>query len=74
MEFSSARHVAATLAAAEPGGLPFYAQQAGEVALFEHAFHQRLPLLIKGPTGCGKTRFVEYMAYRLGKPTWSAGT
>jgi nitric oxide reductase NorQ protein len=68
MEFSSARHVAATLAAAEPGGLPFYAQQAGEVALFEHAFHQRLPLLIKGPTGCGKTRFVEHMAARLGRP------
>jgi nitric oxide reductase NorQ protein len=68
MEFSSARHVAATLAVTEPGGLPFYAAQAGEVALFEHAFHQRLPLLIKGPTGCGKTRFVEHMAARLGRP------
>ncbi len=47
---------------------PFYAQQAGEVALFEHAFKQRLPVLIKGPTGCGKTRFVEHMAARLGRP------
>ncbi|MCI4441683.1 CbbQ/NirQ/NorQ/GpvN family protein [Tibeticola sp.] len=48
--------------------VPFYAQQAGEVALFEHAFRQRLPVLIKGPTGCGKTRFVEHMAARLGRP------
>ncbi|HJV67626.1 CbbQ/NirQ/NorQ/GpvN family protein [Ideonella sp.] len=47
---------------------PFYAEQANEVALFEHAWKQRLPLLIKGPTGCGKTRFVEYMAARLGRP------
>ena len=44
---------------------PFYAEQAGEVALFEHAFRQQLPVLIKGPTGCGKTRFVEHMAARL---------
>ncbi len=48
--------------------LPFYAAQAGEVALFEHAFAQRLPVLIKGPTGCGKTRFVEHMAARLARP------
>lgn len=47
---------------------PYYAEQAGEVALFEHAWRQRLPLLIKGPTGCGKTRFVEHMAARLGRP------
>lgn len=47
---------------------PFYAAQAGEVTLFEHAFAQRLPVLIKGPTGCGKTRFVEHMAARLGRP------
>ena len=46
----------------------FYAPQAGEVTLFEHAFAQRLPVLIKGPTGCGKTRFVEHMAARLGRP------
>jgi nitric oxide reductase NorQ protein len=50
------------------GGLPFYAEQAGECALFAHAHRQRLPLLIKGPTGCGKTRFVEHMAARLGRP------
>ncbi|WP_144733316.1 CbbQ/NirQ/NorQ/GpvN family protein [Extensimonas perlucida] len=47
---------------------PLYVEQAGEVALFEHAFRQRLPVLIKGPTGCGKTRFVEHMAARLGRP------
>lgn len=47
---------------------PYYAEQGGESALFEHAFRQRLPVLIKGPTGCGKTRFVEHMAARLGRP------
>lgn len=47
---------------------PFYAAQGGECALFSHCFDQQLPLLIKGPTGCGKTRFVEHMAARLGRP------
>jgi nitric oxide reductase NorQ protein len=47
---------------------PFYAAQANEIALFEHAWRQQLPLLVKGPTGCGKTRFVEHMAARLGRP------
>lgn len=45
----------------------FYRPQGGEIALFEHAFHNRLPVMIKGPTGCGKTRFVRYMAERLGR-------
>lgn len=48
--------------------IPFYAEQAGECNLFEHAWKRQLPLLIKGPTGCGKTRFVEHMAARLGRP------
>lgn len=48
--------------------MPFYAEQAHECTLFEHAWRQRLPLLLKGPTGCGKTRFVEHMAARLGRP------
>ena len=48
--------------------LPYYAEQKSECALFETAWRQRLPLLIKGPTGCGKTRFVEHMAQRLGRP------
>jgi nitric oxide reductase NorQ protein len=45
----------------------FYRPQGQEVALFEHAFRNRLPVMIKGPTGCGKTRFVRYMAERLGR-------
>ncbi|BAZ92879.1 denitrification regulatory protein NirQ [Thiohalobacter sp. COW1] len=52
-------------------GLPFYLPQGNEVALFEHAYRHRLPMLIKGPTGCGKTRFVHYMAARLGRPVYT---
>lgn len=48
--------------------VPFYAPQGGECDLFERAWKKQLPLLIKGPTGCGKTRFVEHMAARLGRP------
>lgn len=48
--------------------LPFYRPIAEEVPLFEHCFAQRLPLMLKGPTGCGKTRFVEHMAARLERP------
>jgi len=59
MEMASARRLAA---------VPYYAAQGDECALFEHAAAQRLPLLIKGPTGCGKTRLVEHMAARLGRP------
>jgi nitric oxide reductase NorQ protein len=51
-----------------PTAAPYYAAQGGERALFERAWRMRLPLLIKGPTGCGKTRFVEHMAHRLGRP------
>ena len=49
----------------------FYRPQGNEVALFEHAFRNRLPVMIKGPTGCGKTRFVRYMAERLGRPLFT---
>ena len=48
--------------------LPYYAAQGDECALFEQAFEARLPLLLKGPTGCGKTRLVEHMAVRLQRP------
>jgi len=51
--------------------LPYYRVVAGEVDLFEHAFDNQLPLLIKGPTGCGKTRFVQHMAARLGRPLYT---
>ena len=47
---------------------PFYLPQGGEVELFEAAYREKIPVLLKGPTGCGKTRFVEYMAYRLSRP------
>lgn len=46
----------------------FYLPQGDEVALFEQAARQQLPLMLKGPTGCGKTRLVQYMAARLGRP------
>lgn len=51
-----------------PTEIPFYRPVAGEVQLFEHCYAQQLPLMLKGPTGCGKTRFVEFMAARLGRP------
>jgi nitric oxide reductase NorQ protein len=47
---------------------PYYLPIGDEIALFEAAYEQRVPVLLKGPTGCGKTRFVEYMAHRLGRP------
>ena len=47
---------------------PYYLENAGEVALFEQCHHRQLAVMLKGPTGCGKTRFVEYMAWRLRRP------
>ncbi len=47
--------------------LPFYLPTGREVELCEKAHHSQLPLMLKGPTGCGKTRFVEHMAARLGR-------
>ncbi len=47
---------------------PFYAAQKNEVELYTAAYNARLPIMVKGPTGCGKSRFIEYMAYKLGKP------
>ncbi len=47
---------------------PYYLPISDEVQLFETAFSQKIPVLLKGPTGCGKTRFVEYMAFRTGRP------
>ncbi len=46
---------------------PYYVPVGDEVELFEAAYAQKIPVLFKGPTGCGKTRFVEYMSYRLGQ-------
>ena len=50
---------------------PFYLPIKDEIELFEAAYEQKLPVLLKGPTGCGKTRFVEYMSWRLGRPASS---
>ncbi|ADE11363.1 CbbQ/NirQ/NorQ/GpvN family protein [Sideroxydans lithotrophicus] len=51
--------------------LPFYRPHGNEIELFEHAYRKQLPLLIKGPTGCGKTRFVSYMAEKIGLPLFT---
>ena len=51
--------------------LPFYLPQGREEAVFEHAWRERLPVMLKGPTGCGKTRFIEHMAARLGRPLFT---
>jgi nitric oxide reductase NorQ protein len=47
---------------------PYYEPQGNEVAIFEAAYKKRLPIMLKGPTGCGKTRFLEHMAFQLGRP------
>jgi len=50
---------------------PFYLPVGGEVALFEAAWRRGLPVMLKGPTGCGKTRLVEYIADRVGVPLFT---
>jgi nitric oxide reductase NorQ protein len=47
---------------------PFYLSRNNEIEVFEAAYAARLPVMLKGPTGCGKTRFVEHMAFRLERP------
>ena len=47
--------------------MPFYVPIKDEVEVFERAWAEQIPLLLKGPTGCGKTRFVEFMTYSLGQ-------
>lgn len=66
MDRSNVRALAPEWAA--PTQEPYYQATADEVALFEAAWCRRLPVLLKGPTGCGKTRFVEHMAWRLKRP------
>ncbi|MEG3639076.1 CbbQ/NirQ/NorQ/GpvN family protein [Magnetococcus sp. PR-3] len=51
--------------------LPHYQPVANEVELFEYAYGHKLPLLIKGPTGCGKTRFIRHMAAKLQRPLFT---
>ena len=50
---------------------PMYVPVNDEVAIFTAAFDRHLPVMLKGPTGCGKTRFVEAMAYKLGRPLYT---
>jgi nitric oxide reductase NorQ protein len=52
---------------------PFYLPVQDEVKLFEIAYESKLPLMLKGPTGCGKTRFLSYMAYKQGLPLITVG-
>ena len=47
---------------------PYYEPIADEIAVFAAAYRNQLPVLLKGPTGCGKTRFIEYMAWHLKRP------
>jgi len=47
---------------------PYYEPIGNEIEVFEAAYRNQLPVLLKGPTGCGKTRFMEHMAWRLGRP------
>ena len=47
---------------------PYYEPQGNEIAIFEAAYRKRLPVMLKGPTGCGKTRFLEHVAYQLKRP------
>jgi nitric oxide reductase NorQ protein len=51
-----------------PAEEPFYLPAGREVSVFEACHARRLPVMLKGPTGCGKTRFVEHMAWRLRRP------
>ena len=44
---------------------PYYEAVGDEITVFEAAYQQKLPILLKGPTGCGKTRFMEHMAWRV---------
>jgi ATP-dependent protease Clp ATPase subunit len=52
---------------------PYYLPVKQEVELFEAAYAARLPVMLKGPPGCGKTRFVEYMAYKMNRPLITTG-
>src|SRR5690606_37935186 len=51
--------------------IPYYVPAGNECTLFAHAHRNRLPVLLKGPTGCGRTRFVAHMAAELGLPLFT---
>ncbi len=60
-----------TTAPSVPQAAPFYCETGNECTVFAAAYELNLPLLLKGPTGCGKTRFVAHMAARLGLPLYT---
>lgn len=62
------KEIAAQTAARMIEREPYYEAIGGEIDLFEAAYATQIPVLLKGPTGCGKTRFMEYMAWRLKRP------
>ncbi|MDD1780694.1 CbbQ/NirQ/NorQ/GpvN family protein [Enterovibrio sp. ZSDZ35] len=47
---------------------PYYQEAGDEISLYKAAYDSRIPMMLKGPTGCGKTRFIEHMAWRLARP------
>ncbi|MEQ1716150.1 MAG: CbbQ/NirQ/NorQ/GpvN family protein [Hyphomicrobium sp.] len=55
----------------EGANAPFYLPQGDECDIFNVAYRNQMPLLLKGPTGCGKTRFVAHMAAKLGRPLYT---
>ncbi len=55
----------------EGAAAPFYLPQGDECEVFKAAYRNRMPLLLKGPTGCGKTRFLAHMAAVLGRPLYT---
>lgn len=68
MNLSTAPLVPVEGHAARCAAEPWYAPSGDEVAIFEQCHARQLAVMLKGPTGCGKTRFVEHMAWRLGRP------
>lgn len=64
-ESATIRHTGVRPVPAQP---PYYMPHADEVAVFEACHARGLPVMLKGPTGCGKTRFVEYMAWKMRRP------
>src|SRR3546814_654102 len=63
--------LAATAPTLTAPDVPYYQPLGNEAQLFEQAWRHGMPVLVKGPTGCGKTRFVQYMAQRLGLPLYT---
>ena len=68
MRMERARIDAANATIEMGSGEPYYLASGHEVPIFEECHAQQLAVMLKGPTGCGKTRFVEYMAWKLGRP------